>query len=305
MKRLQICLIVLLFSFNISAKEYHVTKTGNDKNSGTLESPFLTIQAAANIAQSGDVITVHEGIYRERVNPLQGGKNDIQRIVYRVADGEKVTIKGSDVISKWIKLEGSVWKVVIPNSLFGNYNPYSDLLTGDWFKKLGIDHHTGEVFLNGKSLFEKSSLQDVIESKPYNNARNKEASTYTWYSEVDNDSTILWANFQKFNPNKELVEINVRKSCFYPNRPGVNYITVSGFIMNQAATQWAAPTAEQIGLIGTHWSKGWIIEDNVISNSKSVGVTLGKDRSTGHNVWMNNPIKDGSTHYNEFIFSIN
>lgn len=72
--------------------------------------------------------------------------------------------------------------------------------------------------------------------------------------------------------------------------------------MDQAATQWAAPTAEQPGLIGTHWSKGWIIENNVISNSKSVGITLGKDRSTGQNVWMNNPVKDGATHYNEVIF---
>jgi hypothetical protein len=72
--------------------------------------------------------------------------------------------------------------------------------------------------------------------------------------------------------------------------------------MDQAATQWAAPTAEQPGLIGTHWSKGWIIENNVVSNSKSVGITLGKDRSTGQNVWMNNPVKDGATHYNEVIF---
>ncbi len=73
-------------------------------------------------------------------------------------------------------------------------------------------------------------------------------------------------------------------------------------MLDQAATQWAAPTAEQIGMIGTHWSKGWIIEDNVISNSKCVGITLGKDRSTGQNVWMNNPVKDGATHYNEVIF---
>ena len=72
--------------------------------------------------------------------------------------------------------------------------------------------------------------------------------------------------------------------------------------MSQAATQWAAPTAEQPGLIGTHWSKGWIIENNEVSNSKSVGITLGKERGTGQNVWMNNPVKDGATHYNEVIF---
>jgi len=56
----------------------------------------------------------------------------------------------------------------------------------------------------------------------------------------------------------------------------VNYITVQGFTMKHAATQWAPPTAEQTGLIGTHWSKGWIIEDNDISYSVCTGITLGK-----------------------------
>ena len=38
----------------------------------------------------------------------------------------------------------------------------------------------------------------------------------------------------------------------------------------------SAPTAEQIGLIGTHWSKGWIIENNEISHSMNTGITLGR-----------------------------
>ena len=46
--------------------------------------------------------------------------------------------------------------------------------------------------------------------------------------------------------------------------------------MRHAATPWAPPTAEQIGLIGTHWSKGWIIENNVISHSVCSGIALGK-----------------------------
>ena len=63
---------------------------------------------------------------------------------------------------------------------------------------------------------------------------------------------------------------------FYPDQPGRNFITVRGFTLRHAATPWAPPTAEQIGLIGTHWSKGWIIEDNVISHSVCSGITLGK-----------------------------
>jgi alpha-N-arabinofuranosidase len=97
-----------------------------------------------------------------------------------------------------------------------------------------------------------------------------------WFAEVGQDATTIWAQFKNADPNKELVEINVRRTVFYPDKPGRNYITVRGFTMCHAATPWAPPTAEQIGLIGTHWSKGWIIEDNVISHSICSGISLGK-----------------------------
>ena len=78
------------------------------------------------------------------------------------------------------------------------------------------------------------------------------------------------------NPNKELVEVNARQTVFYPEKPGINYITVDGFTLEQAATPWSPPTAEQIGLIGTHWSKGWVIENNTVRYSVCTGISLGK-----------------------------
>ena len=93
---------------------------------------------------------------------------------------------------------------------------------------------------------------------------------------MDASNTTIWAQFPRVNPNEQLVEINVRRTVFYPDRPGRNYITVRGFTMCHAATPWAPPTSEQVGLIGTHWSKGWIIEDNVISHSICSGIALGK-----------------------------
>ncbi len=61
-----------------------------------------------------------------------------------------------------------------------------------------------------------------------------------------------------------------------PSKTGVSYITVSGFNINKAATTWAPPAAFQDGMIGPHWSKGWIIEDCDISNSKCAGISVGK-----------------------------
>ncbi len=97
-----------------------------------------------------------------------------------------------------------------------------------------------------------------------------------WFAQADEADTTIWAQFTGVDPNQEEVEINVRQSVFYPDQPGRNYITVRGFTLQHAATPWAPPTAEQIGLIGTHWSRGWIIEDNIISHSVCTGITLGK-----------------------------
>ncbi|HUT29904.1 MAG TPA: right-handed parallel beta-helix repeat-containing protein [Sedimentisphaerales bacterium] len=301
MKRLTLIVVVGLLTQTLAAREWHVSVKGNDKNDGSASKHLKTISAAARLAQAGDAIIVHSGTYRERVTPPRGGESDSKRIVYQAAKGDKVVIKGSEVVTGWEHVKDGVWKATIPNASFGDYNPYTDLIVGDWFKDNHRPHHTGEVYLNGRSLFEKASLDDVMNPKPHPEAVDKEASLYTWYCRSDDNDTHIWANFHDHNPNKELVEINVRDACFYPDAPGRNYITVRGFHMSQAATQWAAPTAEQIGLIGTHWSKGWIIENNVISDSKCTGVTLGKDRKTGHNVCIKDPSKGGDVHYNEVI----
>jgi hypothetical protein len=302
MKKVKVLFCFLIIGTFMYGKEYHVSVKGNDSNSGMETAPFKTIQQAAQTACPGDVITVHAGTYREWINPSSGGTSDDCRIVYRAAPGERVEIKGSEQVTSWQKQENGVWKVTLPATFFGDYNPYTDLIYGDWFFNHGRIHHTGEVFLNNKSLYEKETLEKVLHPVENPDAQDKEGSTYTWYCESENGQITIWANFHNYNPNKELVEISARKTCFYPKKPGINYLTIQGFHISQAATQWGAPTAEQVGMIATHWNKGWIIEDNVISNSKCSGITLGKERGTGHNVWSNDNSIDGSLQYIEVTF---
>ncbi len=260
-------LTVLTFVTVTRAANFHVAPNGNDANPGTQTAPFRTIQHAANLAQPGDVITVHEGVYRERISPPRGGESDTQRIVYQAAPGEKVEIKGSEVIKNWVKIGDDTWKVTLPNAFFGSFNPYNDLIHGDWFSPKGRDHHTGAVYLNGGWLAEAAKLDDVMEPM---------GSTALWFGQVDEKNTTIRAQFKGVNPNQQLVEINVRQTVFYPQKTGINYITVRGFTLEDAATPWAPPTAEQIGLIGPHWSKDWIIENNKISYSTCSCISLGK-----------------------------
>ena len=293
--------LTVLFILILSAScvnEYHVSPEGDDQNRGSSGSPFLTISKAAEVARPGDLVTVHEGIYREQVNPLFGGTSDKKRIEYRAAEGEKVEIKGSEVVKGWESLGEGVWKVILPNSLFGDHNPFDTNIAGDWLVDGGWNH-TGEVYLNGKSLYETLTLEGVMDPQPFERALDSVAALYTWFCSVEEEHTTLWANFQSSDPNEELVEIHVRESCFYPDAPGRNYITLDGFHMSQAATQWAPPSAEQVGIIGTLWSKGWIIQNCTIHDSKCSGITLGKDRKSGHNGWE--PGTSGADHYNRIV----
>ncbi len=284
-KLLTVLLILLVMSIAISAKEYHVAKTGNDKNNGSLEAPFLTIQAAANIAQPGDVITVHAGTYRERIDPPRGGTSNDNRIIYQATKGEEVIIKGSEIISGWTKSTNGLWTITLNDEFFGDYNPYKDVIKGDWFISRNREHHMGEIYLNGQAIYEEVSIEETINQ------------SMSWCCESDENSTTLWVNFGNENPSSSLVESNARQTCFYPSKTGRNYIAVRGFIMRQAASQWAAPTSEQIAILGTNWSKGWLIENNVISDAKCVGLSLGK-----HGDEFDNTSQDGAKGYVETIY---
>jgi hypothetical protein len=415
--RLSFILALPLLAIDTSAYavEFHVAVRGDDTNRGTKSAPLRTIQRAAELAQPDDIITVHEGVYRERINPPRGGAADKQRIVYQAARGEKVEIKGSEVIKTWVNVHDDTWMVTLPNSFFGNFNPYNDLIRGDWFEPRGRSHHTGAVYLNGEWLVEAARLDEVLapggappswlsgaaqgyllnvawlrpssenakptaatafaaqqgvqkaacseggdcigwiedgdwvryeridlghrtekieiraasatdggsieirldapngellgtcpvkntgdwqswssfqarikpasglktlclvfKSRPSGVFDAKGATSQLWFGQVDAKNTTIWAQFRDVDPNEQQVEINVRRTVFYPDKPGRNYITVRGFALRHAATPWAPPTAEQIGLIGTHWSKGWIIENNSISHSVCSGIALGK-----------------------------
>lgn len=83
----------------------------------------LQYQKLRLLPRSGDVVTVHEGTYREWVNPRNSGANKYSPIVYRAAEGEEVWIKGSEQITNWTKDgKGNVWKVVLPNTSMTNFH---------------------------------------------------------------------------------------------------------------------------------------------------------------------------------------
>ncbi|MFI3293596.1 MAG: right-handed parallel beta-helix repeat-containing protein [Rikenellaceae bacterium] len=272
MKKLNLAFLLMLCGLSVEAKIIHVSPSGSNSNKGTAEAPYRTISKAALVAVGGDSVIIHEGTYRERVSPTNGGLNPQYRITYMAAEGATVNLKGSDEVSGWKKLSGNVWQVTLPNEYFGDFNPYDTNVFGDWLHN-GKNRHLGEVYIDGEALCE---MPEVEEAKALEAGR--------WSCNVDDINTTIYANFDGVNPNKALTEINVRPTCFTPYTIGVDYITVDGLNISQAATQWSPPTGEQVGIINPNWSKGWIIKNCDISYSKCVGICIGKERSTGHNM---------------------
>ena len=252
----------------------YVSASAYRDGDGTQARPFKHINDAAKVARPGDEVLVAPGVYREYVDPQNAGTEDA-RITYRSTEPLGAVITGAEVIKSWQPYEGNVWVARVANTLFGDYNPYTTYVYGDWYFA-GKSKHTGCVYLNDKAMYEAGSIEECLKGEVYPCSWEPEASTYKWYAQQDGEYTVLYGNFQGKNPNEENVEINVRRECFMPSKTGVGYITVSGFNINKAATTWAPPAAYQDGMIGPHWSKGWIIEDCEISNSKCAGISLGK-----------------------------
>ena len=297
MKTSYILLCLLLCGSGSSlARQYHVSPQGADQNVGTVSAPFRTISKAARLALAGDSVLVHAGTYREWVSPQNGGLDKVNNIVYMAVPGEEVHLKGSEVVDQWKKQKDGLWKAEIDNSLFGDFNPFAIDIKGDWMFGRG---KLGAVFVDNKKMISTGNLEQT-QKKPN-----------SWNAEVNDSHTVIYANFGEVNPKKSVVEVTVRPTCFFPKYTGVDYISVKGFHISQAAPQWAPPTALQMGIIGPHWSKGWVIENCEISHSRCVGISLGKGNAAGNNymtVYNDKPgfVKTGFTREIETVIkSIN
>lgn len=259
---------------------------------GTAQRPFKTIQQAADIAQPGDYVQVMPGEYHEAVHPRYSGTVD-EPIIYASAVQNRAIITGADRVTGWHHINDNVWQLKVPNTAFGQYNPFTVLVNQTF-------NHAGEVFLNNRAMYEVDQLAKVKDPQLNKLARDQQATRYAWYVEQApaDQATIIYANFQGKNPNKEDVELTLRETCFYPTKKNINHLILSGFTMTKAACQWATPAYNK-GVIGTNGGQGWKIAKCDISHAKCSGIALGRnivptidDRKTIPHRIKNNTIHD-------------
>jgi len=99
---------------------WFVATNGSDSNPGTLGAPFKTIQHAATIANTGDVVDIRGGTYHETVTPSHNG------VTFQNYNNEAVTISGADPITGWTKSSGNIYEANMPWDLGEGNNQIFD-----------------------------------------------------------------------------------------------------------------------------------------------------------------------------------
>jgi len=101
--------LVMATCSGLQAATYYVNITGNDSNPGTQASPWRTIQKAANVMVSGDVVLIGPGSYGESIVTMQHGTS-IAPITFRAnpANGgaSQVIARQFRVKHRFIVIEG-------------------------------------------------------------------------------------------------------------------------------------------------------------------------------------------------------
>ena len=75
---------------------YYVAKDGSNKNLGTFDSPWLTVQHAAETIGAGDTVLIRKGTYNEHIYTMNNG-NSKDYIVFSAYPGETPIIDGTGV----------------------------------------------------------------------------------------------------------------------------------------------------------------------------------------------------------------
>ena len=200
--------VALFVAVPAHAATYYVSPYGNNNNQGTTASaPLKTINRALEKVVAGDTVYLRGGTYREQVEVKRPGAAG-KPIIIAAYPGEVPTIKGSDVVTGWVRHSGNIWK------------------------KVGWPYNSQQVFMNFDAGNTKS-LQQIGMPSPYygswqypapvgSGLANMAAGRF-WY---DRGGKVLYVQLpDNSDPNGRVMEASARWRVLFMHHP---YIHVKG-----------------------------------------------------------------------------
>ncbi|HZV33598.1 MAG TPA: right-handed parallel beta-helix repeat-containing protein [Verrucomicrobiae bacterium] len=263
-------LVFLIMAWGVEtapAREWFVRQAdpnASDTGDGSAVHPLRTINAAAQLAQPGDVISVGPGIYHEWVSPARSG-NPNAPILYRSVPEHAAVVRGTDVFhGAWQEEPEAkgVFSAALPQSAFIFGDPFvrppepSDKKKGE--KRKGC---SALVFCNDQTLSQVKTREELIQTPG------------SWLSSDDGGKLFVHLH-DNSAPAIGEIEVTTRDRIFAPHRRGLGHIQVEGFVFERCATR---PDWPQLGALSTRSGHDWIIRNNLVRQTTGKGIDCGSE----------------------------
>jgi hypothetical protein len=92
----------------VSTKAFYVAVTGNDANEGTIDSPWKTIQHAADTVEAGDTVYIRGGVYHESVGIEVSGSAEAGPVTFQNYPAEEAILDGTGLTPSTTDIEGLI-----------------------------------------------------------------------------------------------------------------------------------------------------------------------------------------------------
>lgn len=264
----------LLMTATGSAATYFVAQgdpSASDANLGASRHPWKTLSRAARAPlKPGDIVLVKAGVYRETVDIHVSGQPG-KPITFAAAPGQKVVVKGSDVVTgQWERFTGD------PSIK----EPYPNASASVWRIKLRDNYFAGlepkERYISSVFQDDTHSLQQIGEDHIYKNEKWQEITNigrglndiYPKAYFFDPPTQMLYVCIAG-DPNWSLWEIGTRGFVFHIEK--AHDVILRGFQVRhnrQPGGQWSMATASE--------SERVLVEDCDFSYSDFCGFSFGR-----------------------------
>ena len=262
------CLLIGLLAATAAAagREWIVRQAdakAADTGDGSADHPLRTINAAAQLAQAGDIVTVGAGVYHEWVSPARGG-SAAAPITYRSVPEHAAVVRGTDVLdARWQSAPDAagVFVAPLPQKAFVFGNPFVRLPAPakkqpDWVRRCDA-----MVFLNDRPLKQAITRDQLVQTPG------------SWLSSDDGQQLLVHLQGDAA-PADGAIEITTRDRIFAPHRRGLGYINVEGFVFERCATR---PDWPQLGALSTRTGDHWTIRNNIVRYTTGKGIDCGSE----------------------------